>query len=933
MNDFVFDDFARTTLGGARNSANGAPLTEAQIQRVIDYLSSPGSGPDGTSSYADYLSRQLRAHPAKLPDGVDYVAFSGSSVDVNGNKVGNFDVAADYVRHLDNRAGIIGDTPWGRFIEETSGDPSFKIIEQKLQTFMQAEGIEPFGRNYRGALQDMMWNAGSPEFLENAIESRRPIVAFVENAPPGRGFSNFELTTALNHPDAVINGYPVSAFGDDPLAFASKSAAEFQQLERGLVQAATANSGRPVSLEELRATVRVAEGYDAVAKTVFGESLDSFRAMSLDEMTTARSGWLAARGGTPLGPRITLDVDAPERVPGGAPEPVGPRAAGAVPEPPPSVGVRPADALPDGVPPDLSPTAQRLLKGAGAAGVALLAYDFATTGHRVVELRAQGNDLGAESAATHFIGRNVGGIAGGFLAGAGYGVLMGWETGPGVILTSLGGGVVGAYLGEKWAEQRDLDSIYTQKDARGIEWTRDPADPKANWTRVADTQQVQVVAAGGGEVSVAPRTDRDGDAQYRDVRYVAGGDLARQLDYAAANASYALGLAHPPAPQNPHLIPGAQDREGWRAGPWRREDDSGAWERTYVMAVPAMGAGMGMGMSLPPMEERRATAEETAMLDAQSQVIVAQNAANTPAAVAARYRIAYEQFGWEKAGLVPDFIVDAERSVGTLRASDGRTYTRGGDGEWTYDGWLRDPKAEGNVRAELDATFASQRTGLADMAAIAQYAREHPLPQPDVIREMVAGLYRDAGVARSDAELDAAVTAVRRDHTQDGLNGSFSLKLLPDPATGAPGPNSAIATYSDDGRERMAVTSVTTPLEMRTPATPAETAPPGTAPAAPEGDGSDPDRRRGALETPDPLRENRYGMTLDRFFDAAARGDGAEYARVAAEHAGTVAFRALDAVGRDGLQQLAAAERAQQARAQEELARQASASPAPSRSV
>ena len=64
-----------------------------------------------------------------------------------------------------------------------------------------------------------------------------------------------------------------------------------------------------------------------------------------------------------------------------------------------------------------------LVKGLGVVGAAAFGYDLVTTGHQVVWLEAQHNTTGAESASTHFVGRNVGGfaggIAGGFLAGAG----------------------------------------------------------------------------------------------------------------------------------------------------------------------------------------------------------------------------------------------------------------------------------------------------------------------------------------------------------------------------------------------------------------------------------------------------------------------------------------------------------------------------------
>lgn len=46
MSRFVFDDFARTTLGAAYNISDESQLTAAQIERIIAYLRSPASGPD-----------------------------------------------------------------------------------------------------------------------------------------------------------------------------------------------------------------------------------------------------------------------------------------------------------------------------------------------------------------------------------------------------------------------------------------------------------------------------------------------------------------------------------------------------------------------------------------------------------------------------------------------------------------------------------------------------------------------------------------------------------------------------------------------------------------------------------------------------------------------------------------------------------------------
>ena len=871
MTDFVFDDYARTTLSAATNAADGKPLTPAQIDQVISYLKSPGSGPDGTSSYADYLARQMRANPPRLPANLDYVGFSG----VDGKGVSNFQNAETYIGDIGKKAGIIGDTPWGRFINELGTESAarteFRVVEGKFQHFMELHGYEPRAANYAGALQDMMWNAGSPEYFENAIAARRPIVAFVENAPPGRGFSNFELSTALKHPDAVINGYPVRAFGNDPLAFASQSAAEFQQLERSVAQAASSNSGKIISVQQVRANLSLIEGYDAVGRTLFNQPVDAFKALSFDEMAAARSAWSAARGGLAPG----LLVEPPGTSPRTAGEPGAPRGPPAVESPQLTGAKAAAEAAPDAMlARGLSPSGRMMLKGAGAAGIALMAYDFASSGHKVIELRGQGNDLGAESTATHFVGRNVGGVAGGVAAGFGYGLLVGSETGPGAIITGIGGGIVGAYFGERWAQARDNDKVFKQTDGNGVEWARDPDDPQGRWLRSAATEQIKLApvpqaSTAGAEVAVSPRLDSDGDAVFRETRYVASGNLARQLNYQSANASYALGLANPADSQNPYRLPSKEAD----VDAYVRDAQSGTWSALHSMP---MEHGMKHEWTTP------VTAQKADELQRASDLIVAQNAANSPAAVAARYQVAYDQFGWHRDGPVPEAIQHAAASAGTLRASDGDTYTRGADGEWTHDGWLYDSKATGNVRAELDAVYQSQQAGVADMQAIAQYAREHPQPEQDSMRGLVADLYKTAGVPRTDAELDAAVAAVQRDHARDGLGQrSYSLELMPDPATNTYNANSPIASYASDENGQMVLTSMTTGEEMRQ-ATP-DAAGPSVAPAAQAGQSTD----QAGLA---PSSSSAAGQFINDYAAALERGDFAQIQDLTAAYAQSSQF-------------------------------------------
>lgn len=459
-----------------------------------------------------------------------------------------------------------------------------------------------------------------------------------------------------------------------------------------------------------------------------------------------------------------------------------------------------------------------LAKGGTVVAVAALAYDFTTTGHQVVKLEAQGNTTGAESAKTHFIGRNVGGIGGGiavgFLAGAGYGLAGGSPSGPGALVTSGIGGVVGgvggAFLGEKWAQQKDIDRVFTQKDRDGNEWSRDPSDPKGTWSRVAETQQVKATTTASPE---------SGAPTYSKVRYVAGDVLANQLNYKSANASYELGLANLSEPQNPYSIPSgkgeARSLDG--EGNWTRDPQTHAWSRTVVDQY------IEHGMKVTHAET--ATPQRAAELDQAAKLIIAQNAANTPAAIAGRYQVAYNQFGWHQHGEVPAAVKDASTQTETLKASDGHTYTRGANGEWSTPGMIYGTnQAQGNVRDELNEVHRSQQAGLQEYSAMAAEALANPtLPKAMPMRGMVAAAYAGAGIARTEAEIDAATAAVAHTHTREGLDAGkpYSLMLQPDPKTGRPGPNSAIVTMMDDGRDgflsesRMVPKAITTAEEIK----------------------------------------------------------------------------------------------------------------------
>ena len=307
MTSIDFDGYVRITMGGARNISDGSKLSVAKIERITTYLESPGSGPDAVTSYEAYIKKNMGAHPSVLPDNYEYVPFSGT----DGTGRSNYDKAIDYAAET-GRAGIIGDTPWGKFVDQSSVSQELDDIEKKFKKFLTSEGVEPYGGNYKSALQDIMWNAGSEPFIENGLATAKPMRAFVDGAPPHRGFSDIELSVLLKHPEANVNGYPVKAFGGDPLTFVQHTAAEFEALEKTIAQAASVKTSTAVSIADIQANVRLIHGYDGINKTVFGQAIDEFSKLDLPQMTATSESWMRSHTHTrtPLADRI----EEPERI-------------------------------------------------------------------------------------------------------------------------------------------------------------------------------------------------------------------------------------------------------------------------------------------------------------------------------------------------------------------------------------------------------------------------------------------------------------------------------------------------------------------------------------------------------------------------------------------------------------------------------------------
>ncbi len=690
---------------------------------------------------------------------------------------------------------IINSTPRAQFlgnkqVEAAARSTAERVFVSQGQSLADAEkaaghflyGDAKAAARSATSLEGCLWGEASQEF---AASLRGDIKLIATNANVERVFGKVELPTVLDNPNVrTLGGQPVAAL--KPIYARQGATDVLPMVQAQFIEAAPKG-------------IFVAPDGAGPKVTKVAISREAAATLGADAAKFPAAAELSAAGlaRAPLG-------------------------LGAAPAA--SVGEAAVAAEAVGASRGLSPGV--LSKGATAVAVAAVAYDFATTGHQVVKLEAQGNTIGAESAKTHFIGRNVGGIGGGialgFVAGAGYGLAGGAATGPGALVTSGVGGVVGgvggAFLGEKWAQQKDLERVFTQQDRDGNTWSRDPKDPKGTWTRVAEAQHITAETHIG-----AGRTT----PTYGKVRYVAGDMLANELNYKSANASYELGLANLSAAQNPYSIaPGNGDtRSADGEGNWVRDAHTHAWSRTVVDQY------LEHGMTASHVET--ASPQRAAELDHAAKLIIAQNATNTPAAIAGRYQIAYNQFGWNRHGEVPVAAQNASTQTESLAASDGHTYTRNANGEWMTPGMIYGTnQASGNVRDELNEVYRSQQAGLQQYAVLANEALAHPtLPQPTPMRSLVAHAYANAGIARTEADIDAATAAVARTHAQAGLDRDgrpYSLTLQPDQSTGRPGPNSAIVTMMDDGQKglfsnsRMVPKAVTTAEEIKHAAQPTQ---------------------------------------------------------------------------------------------------------------
>lgn len=359
-----------------------------------------------------------------------------------------------------------------------------------------------------------------------------------------------------------------------------------------------------------------------------------------------------------------------------------------------------------------------VVKGLGFASAAAVVWDATTTARHTATLLQQGNPTGAASAVEHFGSRNLG-MLGGALLGAQVLGAAGIESGPLDLIVAGVGGIGGAVAGDKLVNWHDQHKIHNQTDAQGHRWHHDPQHPEHGWTREVPNGEIGYAAnhpVVGYGVMPTPG--------WRSVR--ADPALAAKLTFRANNTAVELALAHVGTPRDPYVQPAAaQDMPSRLAAPWRRDAGSGSWSRTITDAVLEHG--------LKSTHVEVATPSRRAELDAAAQATLAANLANSRRGIAERYQAIYATRGWQQYGAMPGAVTDALHApTNTLEASDGHTYSRDANGQWSAPGrfWGRHV-AEGNLRAELDAT-ARLRSGAPTLDRPSSAARTpaDAMPQP-----------------------------------------------------------------------------------------------------------------------------------------------------------------------------------------------------------
>ena len=426
----------------------------------------------------------------------------------------------------------------------------------------------------------------------------------------------------------------------------------------------------------------------------------------------------------------------------------------------------------------------------GVAGLALEVYDGVDSVRTADRLAREGNRTGAESELIHFGARSVGGWAGAGIGMAG-GALLGVETGPGLLVTGAIGGVAGVFAGDKFAEWTDNRRIYNQ-ELGGNTWTHDPENPSLGWRRKApiDSTDDNIDNARRGDLRASPATEN-------------------QLNYQATSVSVELVLGGPPAQRNPFSLPAeAGDPPSSRSTNWERDPETGKWQREVYGPFVERG---GTPHYTDPADDERA-----ARLDRQAAAIVVENAANSPASIAARYEDTYLRNGWQAYGEMPEAVRNNRTNIDKLMGSDGELYQRQANGRWVNDDMIDRVSgnhiASGRLHDELEATRAVLEARLPPPREIP------PAPQMDAdarLRDTLAGAYRNAGVDASDQHIAVAANAVRATWEANGLDPATTALQIKPQGDGRYGLDSPIASLRlDADGKTYVIAAETTPTDI-----------------------------------------------------------------------------------------------------------------------
>jgi len=441
----------------------------------------------------------------------------------------------------------------------------------------------------------------------------------------------------------------------------------------------------------------------------------------------------------------------------------------------------------------VQPTRIRAGSALGVAGLALEIYDGADSVRTAHRLAGEGNRTAAESELIHFGARSVGGWAG---AGIGMtaGAVAGVESGPGLLVTGAIGGVADVFAGDKIAEWNDNRGIYNQELA-GQSWSYDPDKPSEGWRRRApiDSTDDNIDNARRGDLRASPATEN-------------------QLNYQATSVSVELVLGGPPAQRSPFSLPAeAGDPPSSRPTNWERDPETGKWQREVYGPFVERG---GTPHYTDPADDERA-----ARLDRQAAAIVVENAANSPASIAARYEDTYIRNGWQAYGEMPEAVRSARTNIDKLVSSEGDLYERQANGRWVSDGMVYDSTASGRLHDELEATREVLQARLPPPREIPAVP---PMDADARLRDTVAGAYRNAGVDASAEQVAAAAVALRATWDANGLDpATTALQARPQ----ADGRYELASLRLEADGKTYAIAAVTTPEEIERARTRAEIAP------------------------------------------------------------------------------------------------------------